>query len=1078
MTCPNDCSGHGTCETMSELAGDASLAVGGKAYNTYGLWDWDKVRGCKCDAKYAGADCSERMCPRGDDALSKDVDVQQTTTTSLQVSEVQNATVQSVMAPINGGEITFTYTDLYNGVWTTRPVTLPLVKTFHNQNGQLRTTDYNWQPVVVFETTLGLKDAAENTIDTPVGGTTIVFVDETSADDHYAVTGNDAFNSGNGGSITNGGGGEATLATILTANSKIRLTCETDGTEELNAAIKCPTQTDGDNIFTVASTTDVANTFTITTSETITNTMSGAKPDAGTEEGRVKVQVLASVISMTTTMAEETAGSRYSYSMVVDMGGYYELNPWTATAAAYFRKGDQLMIGNHKGTEVCYAEVAEDSVPSAVTAGTASTHTVKLLADPLQPACGLGITTGASATRATIFSLMQKTLQLNPGTATTQLVDGSDQTGVAAGVADASNPGVVSISKAASGLQQLTLSQAAASKAVINQELVPGTWIRVYDEQNADGEYCDFEFSHATSTTVLNVLSSTASSTYKVADPNLGVAHPCTEAYGKSYAVGVFKRHAQVRENGQDANLATYTIALGVHFGTLTSGYKVSGLTTTSATLNSLAADTTTASNFAAADLTTIIPGVVFGLVAGTDHEISCVGQVTAVASGNTFTFGAAPAHYTDTRATGGLELTSCLASTTFTNNAFIASRMTVLTGNNFIRYAGADSNNFVQFEEISAGDYLTVSNAYTPTANTGQSSDSETFQVAWKDPAATAAASVFFTFGPRASSSTPNDAGWNPVLIPRQAVITTATTMQTGLTGTIFNSYYTRAEQTLPRSALVQVYYTSNCTWCLDAQSVGGRDTDENVEMVGQDATRALQELPNNVIPSVDVKMAANTLSLYAFNITFSDPANSGNQNEIAINSEGCVWDGCQPRYDGVRVQTAFKNHEATLTVSQLTTNAASTFENRMSFDTDTTRDETWEPLYNYPLDHVVPYGQAAALSATADYAFGRGRSAYGVQVLRKESNVYTARISNPQAITFTVQTGTVGLLALKSRGDRDHTFNDMVYFKSSTTEITRGTTESSECAGRGACDTETGLCECYEGYYGESCSKQTVML
>jgi hypothetical protein len=36
----------------------------------YSLWDADKNRACKCDARFSGYDCSERKCPRGDDPLT------------------------------------------------------------------------------------------------------------------------------------------------------------------------------------------------------------------------------------------------------------------------------------------------------------------------------------------------------------------------------------------------------------------------------------------------------------------------------------------------------------------------------------------------------------------------------------------------------------------------------------------------------------------------------------------------------------------------------------------------------------------------------------------------------------------------------------------------------------------------------------------------------------------------------------------------------------------------------------------------------------------------------------------------
>lgn len=39
-------------------------------------------------------------------------------------------------------------------------------------------------------------------------------------------------------------------------------------------------------------------------------------------------------------------------------------------------------------------------------------------------------------------------------------------------------------------------------------------------------------------------------------------------------------------------------------------------------------------------------------------------------------------------------------------------------------------------------------------------------------------------------------------------------------------------------------------------------------------------------------------------------------------------------------------------------------------------------------------------------------------------------------------------------------------------------GTTENAVCSERGFCNAETGICECIDGYYGESCDKQTVIM
>jgi len=75
-SCPNDCSGHGTCEYIEDLA----YKVTWNQYSTsdfrdsaatlpYYGWDKGKTRGCVCDSQYADIDCSKRMCPHGTDVL-------------------------------------------------------------------------------------------------------------------------------------------------------------------------------------------------------------------------------------------------------------------------------------------------------------------------------------------------------------------------------------------------------------------------------------------------------------------------------------------------------------------------------------------------------------------------------------------------------------------------------------------------------------------------------------------------------------------------------------------------------------------------------------------------------------------------------------------------------------------------------------------------------------------------------------------------------------------------------------------------------------------------------------------------
>lgn len=89
-TCPNDCSGHGQCYTLREVARgsnrdsdvtgrnfrEISVDYGKSTYSgvlgsfDYDLWDADKNQACVCDPGFFGPDCSLRECPRGDDPLT------------------------------------------------------------------------------------------------------------------------------------------------------------------------------------------------------------------------------------------------------------------------------------------------------------------------------------------------------------------------------------------------------------------------------------------------------------------------------------------------------------------------------------------------------------------------------------------------------------------------------------------------------------------------------------------------------------------------------------------------------------------------------------------------------------------------------------------------------------------------------------------------------------------------------------------------------------------------------------------------------------------------------------------------
>lgn len=107
-SCPSSCSGHGLCLTVNQLTAAEGMY-------TYALWDGDMARTCKCDPGYTGTDCSEKLCPFGDDPL----------TTVHALDEIQWIDIYSTSTTAGGGlggTATFTFVDAHGEAWETDPV--------------------------------------------------------------------------------------------------------------------------------------------------------------------------------------------------------------------------------------------------------------------------------------------------------------------------------------------------------------------------------------------------------------------------------------------------------------------------------------------------------------------------------------------------------------------------------------------------------------------------------------------------------------------------------------------------------------------------------------------------------------------------------------------------------------------------------------------------------------------------------------------------------------------------------------------------------------------------------------------
>lgn len=126
-TCPNDCSGHGTCEYIEDMTFSAawdenklSYFKGGELTYDYNNWDTRKTRGCVCDATYGDIDCSKRMCPYGNDVLA--VRNNLIVAEKYQVQHLRFEASSNNDVDLNSRTFALTFTSRLNETFTTIPI--------------------------------------------------------------------------------------------------------------------------------------------------------------------------------------------------------------------------------------------------------------------------------------------------------------------------------------------------------------------------------------------------------------------------------------------------------------------------------------------------------------------------------------------------------------------------------------------------------------------------------------------------------------------------------------------------------------------------------------------------------------------------------------------------------------------------------------------------------------------------------------------------------------------------------------------------------------------------------------------
>jgi len=140
QSCPNSCSGHGTCEAMKDLTygnvyndyfDGSSLALsglgsGGKTFTDHS-WDTERARTCVCDGGWTGLSCDLRFCPIGNDImdvipLAHGGEVPQVQTITLYDAALNNANFA-------GKDFAIQFTTKLNETFVTQPISWNVVGT-------------------------------------------------------------------------------------------------------------------------------------------------------------------------------------------------------------------------------------------------------------------------------------------------------------------------------------------------------------------------------------------------------------------------------------------------------------------------------------------------------------------------------------------------------------------------------------------------------------------------------------------------------------------------------------------------------------------------------------------------------------------------------------------------------------------------------------------------------------------------------------------------------------------------------------------------------------------------------------
>jgi len=322
------------------------------------------------------------------------------------------------------------------------------------------------------------------------------------------------------------------------------------------------------------------------------------------------------------------------------------------------------------------------------------------------------------------------------------------------------------------------------------------------------------------------------------------------------------------------------------------------------------------------------------------------------------------------------------------------------------------------------------------------------------------------------------------------------------------------------------------------------GTSTSITLTLNNQDAgeigvTRALTELPNQVIPSITVDETITT-RVNVFRITFSDVANAGDQGTLSCRVDACDTDGCQPRKGAMVAQqsgtltgvkyvaedfkitlqsttglkvgdkVAFKldspptNPPAPPATVETVGTGYVTIKERNYGSTDAKPDADVKVKFlnnlndrdkQAALKKTIGCGDSSDNCDTSSGVFaciggGTGCGGFVVDDIilltsqpgagqSESANDGLHRVSAAGANQITLEGITKTISDVTDGASSGNIVLTRVNtFPCAVLETRKGTSESLECSGRGTCDGSSGQCECFEGYTSDDCSMQTVLV